>query len=383
MNIEIDFSLFPKLNNTQKSSDYIYFLLYTGYNQIFENKLNDINIEHICNKISNNIEESLDHSNIMDEINKNLHKLFSLNSSSSKKGEVSEQIIYDYFSKNYKNYCYEKKREIAHNADGELNSPSGLKALVEIKNYGNNVNNDEVNKFKFDLQFNNIHFGLFISFKTGIIGKKYIDYDHYYHNDNEYHIVYITNIYEDTTRLDCAILLLEKIYEISKNKNKEIKSLIYNNLNEQFNELNTVINKTTCLKDNFEQMDKTFKECMNNFYIQLREYDYDIKKQIKKIWENIDSSLNEVYINYCDNKEEILLKYKDDKCFLIINKLFDLLKDYDVIIDKNIWNIIKDNEKIGSIKKLKDKLNLELDSIKISITNKNIDSIIEKIKVLL
>ena len=374
MKIDVDISKFPKIINNDDIEKTLQYLLQIGYNQVYINE---------SSNLYNKLEKIINNNGTMINVNENLNKLFGLSSSSSKKGEISEMVIYEYIKNNYKNYCYEIKREIAHNADGELNSPSGLKALVEIKNYETNINNDEVNKFKYDLQFNNIYFGLFISIKSGIIGKKYIDYESYIHNDKEYHIVYITKIYQDITRFDASMLLLEKIYEISKCENKNIKTLIHNNLDKHFEELNLLITKTSCLKDNFKVMEDSFKNGLNQFYLQLREYDYDIKDQVKKIMLNIEEDISKTYINEEDNKEEILSLYKKDKCFLLFNKLFDIMKEYQIIVDEKKFNIVKDKKIIGSIKKLKDKLNLELeDSVKISLTNKNIDKnilLLEKI----
>ena len=371
MKIDIDLNKYPKIIDNDKIEETIYYLLQIGYNQVFLNETNHLNnkLDLVYNKLHNDINNN---QSIVD-VNNNLNKLFGLSASSSKKGEISEQLIYEYIKNNYKDYCYDVKREIAHNADGELNSPSGLNALVEIKNYENNVNNDEVNKLKYDLQFNNINFGLFISIKSGIIGKKYIDYEHYYHNDEEYHIVYISKIYQDFTMFDAGILLIEKIFNISNNSSKEIKTLIHNNLEKQFEELNKIITRTTCLKDNFKQMEDNFKDSLNIFYTQLREFDYDIKEKVKEIWENIESDISEYELNGKDSKEDILSKFKKDKCFLILSRLFDVLEDYKIVIDKDVWNIVKDNIIIGNIKKLKDKVNINYDSIKFTINSKNID----------
>jgi len=378
MKIDINIDKYPEIINKENKEDILIYLLQIGYYHVFLNKTN--NFDDKLELIYRKLRDDINNNTTMNDVNVNLNKLFGLASSSSKKGEISEKLIYEYIKNNYKDYCYDIKREIAHNADGELNSPSGLKALVEIKNYDNNVNNEEVNKLKYDLQYNNINFGLFISIKSGIIGKKYIDYENYCHNGEEYHIVYISKIYQDLTIFDVGMLLLEKIYNITNNLGKEIKTLIHNNLEKQFNELNTIITRTTCLKDSFKQMEENFQDSLNIFYKQLREFDFDIKEKITDIWKNIEYDISEYQLNQNDSKEDILIKLKKDKCFLILSKIFNIFNDYKIVIDKEVWNIVKDNIVIGSIKKLKDKVNINYDSIKFSINNKNLNKNIAILK---
>ena len=69
--------------------------------------------------------------------------------------------------------------------------------------------------------------------------------------------------------------------------------------------------------------------------------------------------------------------YKDDKCFSIINRIFDVFKNkYNIVIEDTLnWNIVKDKKIIGKIKKLKDKISIDfMGSLKLSFTNKNMDN---------
>ena len=61
---------------------------------------------------------------------------------------MTEALIETVIKNQLPEYNYDIKRGIAHNADGELTSPTGLKALVEIKNYNNTVPEEEIEKFK-------------------------------------------------------------------------------------------------------------------------------------------------------------------------------------------------------------------------------------------
>ena len=63
---------------------------------------------------------------------------------------------------------YQQTGETDHSGDGLLTLSNGSEILVEIKNYSTVVNDDEINKFTFDMKTTKIKFGLFISLATKI-----------------------------------------------------------------------------------------------------------------------------------------------------------------------------------------------------------------------
>ena len=371
MLVDINLDDYPKLKDNNNIQNTINYLLLIGYNHVYINEQNML-ADNICNKINKDIVNTHDK---MDNIDDSIKKLFGLNSSSNKKGEISEDIIYQLINNKYKDYSYEKTRHIPHNADGMLNSITGLQSLVEIKNYNTNVNKDEVEKFKFDLDYNNIYFGLFISIKTNIIGYKCFDYEMFENNGKVYHIVYISKIYENETLLDCAFYLLEELYKLTLNQN--IKSFKLDTIVNSLNELNNIIDKTKILNNKFLDLENIIKSSFNEFYTDLRNYDYEIKLKIKEIINNVQTNIDTIYLLDQNSKEEILIMYKDDKCFSIINRIFDVFKNkYNIVIEDTLnWNIVKDKKIIGKIKKLKDKISIDfMGSLKLSFTNKNMDN---------
>lgn len=369
MNITIDLNKYPKIKDIENKEEMINTLINIGYNNFFFNEQNNL-IDKLNNKISENFSDKID---ILDN---NINKLFGLNNSSNKKGEISENIIYEYISNRFPDYCYEKKRTISHNADGELTSPSGLVSLVEVKNYENNVNKDEINKFKNDLISNNIKFGLFISIKSGIIGKKLFDVESFTDNNNEFNIIYINNIYQNNNIIEASILLLEKIYILSKNKISKCIEIM--NFKENLNDLNNMLMKTNLLHNKYLKLESVIKNSFNEFYQDLRNYELEVKYKINNILSNIDNQIDILNIKD-DDREKILIENKDDKCLILISKLFNILINYKIIKNDKNWEIINTSQ-VGIIKKLKDKLNLEFNnSIKISLDSKNID---ENLKVI-
>lgn len=417
INLEIKKTIFPKLFNLKddKLNETILYLLSIGYQQIYSS-VNEKNVikelDNICRKFKDDIVLGVDSKNELiksdikllashidqlnidnkfEELNKILSKLFGISNSSSKKGEISEQLIYNMIEEKYPNYSYDVKRHIPHHADGELISPTGMKCLVEIKNYTSTVHKDEIDKFKYDLKFTNNNLGIFISLQTGIAGRKNIDYETYKDGEKDYHIIYIAKIMNESMKLDCGILLLENIHKIIKKDNidlkiDQIKHLIYQN----FNELEILINKTDSLRNEYDQMEKNVKNNLDGFYNHLRNYEIEIKQKMQKIWTNLFVNLKDIDKNYIDMKTNILVNIgKKDKCYLIMSRLFDFFNKIkiNIIQEDNVIYLNKNGNNVGTIKKMKDKVQINIDERNIFIVFKyndnNLDTNIEFLNLLL
>lgn len=387
--IKLDKDLFPKLFEIEEDLESkILFLINIGYQNVFssQSELGLIdNVNNICRKYKDDILNGIDSKNEniklrLEEIKSNvkseelldtLDKLFGIRNTSSKKGAISEDYVFNLFNEKYKNYSLDETRKVSHSADGELTSPSGLRCLLEIKNYTNSVNKDEVDKFKFDLKFKNIKFGLFISLQTGICFKNSIDYESFEHNNETYHIIYISKLIEDVNKLDCGMLMLENLYKLNFKDNydikiKQIKQLIYENLNE----IENIIKQTEKLRDEYLSMETVIRSNFDNFYNKFRSYECDMKSKIQKIWNNLFEDLGNIECNFVDCKTSILNNITNkDKCFNILSKLFDLLNKNKVNIIKNDNDIVmfKNKLEIGTIKKMKDKVSVNLENISISL----------------
>ena len=397
--INIDDNNMPelfKLNNDEINNKIIY-LLNIGYQQVYSS-INEINIvekvDNICRRFKDDIlngmnekntiitsdihrmDDSLNKMNIdkkFDEFNEVISTLFGINNTSNKKGEISENLIYKIMEEKYKDYNYEKKRHIAHSGDGELNSPSGMKSLVEIKNYSNIVNKDELEKFRYDMKFTKNNLGLFISLKTGIIGKRQIDYETFKDGDEDYHIIYISKIMEDINKLDCGIMLLENIYKVSSRDNidlkiDQLKKVIFDN----FTELETLTKKTYSLRKDYSVLETNIKTNLDKFYNQLREYELEIKTKMQNVWSNLFKDMENLERNYIDEKTSILNDVgTNDKCFSVLSRTFDILNENSVNVTKRdgvLFDLIHNGNIIGTIKKMKDKIVISLEKVNINIT---------------
>ena len=132
VNLNINEQLFPKLLelDEDKLNDTVLFLLNIGYQSVFSS-VNETNLiqsmDNTCRKIKDEIILGVDSKNELikdriqhlqnnvndldintkiDEFSKILEKLFGISASSSKKGEISEDLIYKILSDKYPNYCY-------------------------------------------------------------------------------------------------------------------------------------------------------------------------------------------------------------------------------------------------------------------------------------
>lgn len=186
----------------------------------------------------------------------------------------------------------------------------------------------------------------------------------------------------DIIKLDCGILLLENLYKINKKDNiclkiDQIKNVIYQN----FNELETLIDKTDNLRREYDNLEKSIKQNLDFFYNKLRSYDIEMKQKMQKIWINLFDDLKDIDKNYIDMKTKILTEIGEkDKCYLIISRIFDFLNSKNInvsINDNNNYKINKDNETIGYIKKMKDKIQLNLENPSIFIIFKSNDNNID------
>lgn len=394
--INLDKNIFPKLfnYNDEELNNIILNLLNIGYQNVYssinEKKLinnldnsfrrykDDIildinnNNNNIKDKISL-LESNLNNLNVdnkLNEFSNILNKLFGISNNSCKKGELSEKLIYDILSQKFKNYNYEKKNHIPHNADGELTSSSGFKSLVEIKNYNHVVNKDEIDKFKYDLKYTNNSFGIFLSLQSGIVGKNIIDYEIY--NDN-IHIIYISKLMDDINKLDYGIILSEVLFKLNSTISNDIKvDEITSKIKNKFNELDIILKKTVNLRIKYEKLELDIKNSLNIFYSSLRNYEMELKLKMDDIWSEL---INDLSKNYIDMKSKYLLEMnKKDKCYKIIERIFDVLERNSININVKNNDIIMIGEKeLGIIKKMKDKVVISIDNI--NITFKGNDSL--------
>jgi hypothetical protein len=336
LNISIDIDDFPELKKLKSSKNFnnmLQTIVRLGYNTYF-------------NSISNNLEYYTVKDDLISTLNTTIQPLNDLTKSlyglnqSTKKGDITEALMEDVIKIQLPEYNYDIKRGIAHNADGELTSPTGLKALVEIKNYNSTVPEDEVIKFKYDLAFQNITYGLFISTKSGIQYQKPFSYEKYDKDGKTYHIVYVSKVFEEQHKIYTGILLLENILKfIKKNECNGIDKTILKNLRK----IEKVIEEFSKIKNKYLEMEMSIKKSLDDYYGIIREAEYKMKEQFNDIWDSIVDEENQL-IQYTQ-KEEIIKK-AGKKVQNILDKTLSKF-------DENFKFVVKDDGDINIIYKMK------------------------------
>ena len=159
------------------------------------------------------------------------------------------------FLKNYKAPVSSK----VYSGDGELISPSNMKCLVEIKNYTNSVTSKEIEKFVYDMAYTGNKFGLFISLQSNIVTKKGIQFDIYIKEGIKRYCVFVSNTFDELSRVESAIYILENIHKFQNHieSDKDLLEIISNNLSNELTII-SIAHRTSTLK-NFDRIIKVEK----------------------------------------------------------------------------------------------------------------------------
>ena len=230
-----------KDNNNDISLDKINLLLNDKYNNVVSTVQNNV-LNYINNseeRIKININEIKDLSNVnqtfQEKINEELILFLNQYKISSKKGELSENMLESILIKLY------PSSEII-NTTGQISSGdfilkrnnNKVKILIENKNYDSNVPKREIDKFILDVETQNCS-GIMISQHSGISFKKNFEID--INNGNILIYIHNMNYESDKIVIACDIIdnLSNKIKELNgTDEHVKISSNILQLINEQY-----------------------------------------------------------------------------------------------------------------------------------------------------
>ncbi len=288
---------------------------------------------------------------------------------SSNKGQSGESIVIDIIKDKFQDIQIENTSKIPHAGDIQICFNNKKKVIIEVKNYNNTINQDQIDKLKFDMKFSNINYAIFISLNSGIVGRKRFEIETFYFEKSNYYIIYIPysmhkniptrkyiishNSIEDSTynlglKLEFSICIIQSISDsvIKFNNNTIINNdfdYLINQFNNFYDEFRNV--KSSCLK-----LEENIKKNLDSHLSVIKEYELNIKNNINKL---IDKKLK----NYYSNK-----KYKNFN------------SDNIILLSDNIWDIYFHNEIIGKIILIDKKYDLVISNYKYYI-NEIFDSI--------
>lgn len=347
-------------NNYNNFLNHILNLGFAQYNALEKNDSNNsISNNPISNKIDNLhslfTELKLEQQILFNELKIEQQNNLLLLNKNTNKGNLGENIVYTFFNNN--NYQIEDTSEIPHAGDLKLFLPEiNQYVLIEIKNYKNTVDQKQIDKFYYDIEYTGIKLGIFISLTSKIVNLKYpIEWKI---TENNEILIFISECTID--HLYLAIFCLISIY---KNNINVKKNNYINNKNEElFNDIKYLslqkdsINK---LKNEIIQLHSSYSNSILTLYNNLCIFDNNFNYIINKIYNKLDNLIkigsNDLYLqldNIQTNNKDILE--------LIIS---DLNNDYKLELIDNKKIIIKSNDLYkGEIKILKTTVNLVLDS---------------------
>jgi len=316
--------------------------------------------------------------NKIDSLETSLGKLIGLSSNSSKKGEIAENILEEIIKNRYGDIQYKDMSQIPHSGDGWLTFSDNKIVMLESKNYNINISKDEVDKMERDMKEHNIKWGLFVSWNSGIVGRREFDIHVFNHQGSTYTIILISNLCKDNSRLDLGIQVINNLRKRFNNIQKF--PWIVSDISEDLNELNEIANMNYVLRDSFQEVENNIRSTLSNFYNSLREYDYKIVKKSREILSKIESTMDESIINSLDTYDNILDQFEGKKMFNVLSQIFDNIKKFGWNIKQENGEIrivkinsTKEDEDIGKIKVFCKKVALFIEKLNISFEFKDIN----------
>ena len=314
---------------------------------------------------------SLNMDNRLDALLQSIQKLTGIGNNSSKKGEVGENMLEEVIKQRYGDLTFESKAKTPHSGDAWLHLPNKRVIMLESKNYSYRINKDEVDKMEFDMKTNHIRFGIFVSWNSVVQSRNDIDIHTFNHNNETYMVVIISHLAKDIIKLDLGLQLIRKLEE----NFSDMKTFpwIVNDIKQNLSELDEIIKKNYHLRDNYYLMSSSIRNSMDNFYNQLRDYQYEINLKAQNIIDKVNNTMEKSKdkIKYKVPNLEILSKHKSNtKIFPILTNLIDVISsqnDYQIdCSDDSCLKIIKINEEIGHVKIQKKKVLLCLEKLNVT-----------------
>jgi hypothetical protein len=320
-------------------------------------EFNKHNTNAIQDSVINLFDDKLDNLKLLiNEIKlEQQNKMLQLNTNNTK-GALGEQLIYEFFKQN--NYHIEDTSGIAHSGDmclylEEINQ----NVLIEIKNYKNSVDQKQIDKFYYDLNYTGIKLGIFISLQSKIVNIKYpIEWKI---NEANEILIFISECKEEYLYLAIySIILLFKKTNYKSNLQLIEHTEIYNDIKYLSNQKDS-INK---IKQDILSIHESYTKSILTLYNNLCTFDNNFNYILNKIYNRLDKELisahnNKLYLESIDlnipnNIKEIL--------DIIISDLSAVYKLE--FVDPKKIKISQNDKNIGEIKILKTTINLILDS---------------------
>ena len=331
MNISIDIDDNVEIEWIKNNYDKLSTALSIGIKSLMMGGLKNDNINTIIEK---SIEKEIK------PINDKIDNIFNI-SNSYKKGVIGEKIPIEYLKKLYPYNEVIETTKIPHSGDCIMKIEQVGNILYEFKYYDNIVNKKEIDKFYYDLNYNKIKYGIFISHTSGIFGKKkQIEWEYY----NDKIIIYISRLGINDISIQLSTNLLITLIENNNNKNLKIENNIYEKIfNDFLIEIKDTSTNNTIIYDKILNIKKTFNSSIDSLIELLNQSNKKLEDILSKYNDyfltNIEKDIT--YNNFIENIDKYYIDF--------VNKIININKDILLIYKKNKIKIIKDDKHIIDI----------------------------------
>jgi hypothetical protein len=272
---------------------------------------------------------------------------------STRKGRFGESMAITSLIKKYPSWKIEDTSGISHSGDCQVFTTEYGKILYELKTYTTNVNNDEVIKFKRDMDETNSDYGIFISQTSGIVGKTMVEYEIIKGKI----LVYVSNTGLNGLGMEIGTEILISLINIGVDNKKyflrdtDIDNQIQN-INDKLYDLSECISNFSKLKSLIIDIKQSI---INNFDILYKNaYDYEI--QANYLLKDIMNNIHNINTNKIIEKTEIdkldeFIELYDNKKKQILYKLKEQLikNNNEISIEENCITLIKNDIILGRV----------------------------------
>ena len=239
--------------------------------------------------------------------------------------------------------------------------------ITEIKNYVNTVDTDEIEKLRHDMRYNKIKYSIFVSIKSGFVGKREMSIEEFKYDDDVYTILYVPNLFNDLNKMEASVILIDKIIDYHITQRNDFVSLkwLENSVISHLTKLDVLYTEYNKLKNSYFKMEKNIKQAINDHYASVASYENILKQKINDTWTSIHKDFGEA------EKELIGTKKSDIINILKVNpgnkniiRIVQTISKHGMYVQEsgipNLWHImnVQDDAICGTI--LKNSKNVQI-----------------------
>ncbi len=309
---------------------------------------------------------------ILTNSNQNLTNNNITDSKLTSKGQSGENIVLDILKDKFPDYQIENTSKFAHHGDIQVTTTNKIKIIVEVKNYNKTVEQEQIEKLKFDMKFSNINLAILVSLNSGIVGKKRFEIESFYFNKTFNYILYLPysmhkmipnkkyiithnsiddSLYNLMIKIEYSVSIISSIGEnLLSHKNKQ-NNISGKNIDVLVQQLEKFYDEFKIVKYSCIKLEENIKKSLDSHLTIIKDYESNIKSNINNL---ISKKFNQNIINF-DNKivkpviniinlnpnsnsnsinQEIYLNDILIGKIIQVNKIFDLFIHY----EKNVIN---------------------------------------------